>query len=600
MEDFQKLETYLSLNRNVDLENTAADGALPEVISRRLKAVGAADCSEYIDRLEVDPDEYGQLFRLILPNKTVIQADVGLMQILEEHVFPIIDADQSFFRIWCIGCGTGEETYSLAATLADRMGHQPFRSRVKIFATDNRDDALANARLGTYELDKLSPMSEELINKCFTISGGTRATFSTELRRSLIFGKHDLLADAPISRLDLVLCRRMIPFFNLERQKKAVTRIKFALSTAGLLVTGAGEKLPQDRDLIIVAPRLYCKQAVQEQFDLSEQQSIFRSAEELDQMSRLEEAALDLTPVAQLIINRDGILVSANKKARTTFSVAPQDFGRPLQDLEISYRPVDLRSLIDRSVQDRQVVVATEIERNLPNGRTQTFDVYCTPIFDGPEELVGTSLQFAESTETHVLEEELMSLSHQLQTANEQLQSTHEELETINEELQSSNEELETTNEELQSTNEELETMNEELQCTNQELEIGNHEQSKLTERIAQSNRFMEAVFASIRPGLIALDDQFRVTMWNARSVDLWGLRTDEVQGKPFFDLDIGLPVAQLKSPLADFAKGTAPSTEIELTAVNRRGRSFNCKLRVTRTLGNKVPGLILLVEEVT
>lgn len=599
MEDFDKLQSYLVENRNVDLHQLeqSADGIVKEVVARRMKAVGASSCSEYVDRLEVNPQEYDQLFDQVLPPKQVIHADKELMRLLDEHFLPLLATDKEMLRFWCIGCGTGEEAYSLAAAIAERIGIQSFQYRVKIFATDSHEDLLATARQGNYSAEQLKLLPADLISKCFT-HNGAHLTFLPDLRRSLIFGKHDLISDAPISRLDMVLCRGILPYLNFEKQKKAASRMKFALSASGLLFLGDGERLSEDRELSPITPRLYAKQSVREAFDLSEQYSLMQANDALGQISMLEDMALDATPIAQIVVDREGTLVTANRKARSTFSLSPQDFGRPLHDLEISYRPLELRSLIEQAVAERQVIPVSLVERHLGNGRVQYFEVICSPIFNNQNDHIGTTIQFEDVSEIQSLQEEFLSVSHQLQTANEELQSTHEELETMNEELQSSNEELETTNEELQSTNEELETMNEELYSINQELEIGNIEQEGITGQVSANNRFIEGVLASMRCGLVVLDEQFRIVLWNARAADMWGLRADEVKGQRIVDLDIGLPVSELEEPLESFLKESKSFFQKDVVAVNRRGRKVNCNLRITRTFTSKERGLIIAVEE--
>src|SRR5262249_43056308 len=132
-------------------------------------------------------------------------------------------------------------------------------------------------------------------------------------------------------------------------------------------------------------------------------------------------------------------------------------------------------------------------------------------------------------------------------TTNEELQSSNEELETTNEELQSSNEELETTNEELQSTNEELETMNEELQSTNEELQTVNEELRQRSEELNHVNAFLDSVLTGLRWGGVGANKTLDFLVWNRRAEDMWGLRADEVQGRSFLNLDIGLPVQELR-----------------------------------------------------
>src|SRR5690606_23660013 len=191
--------------------------------------------------------------------------------------------------------------------------------------------------------------------------------------------------------------------------------------------------------------------------------------------------------------------------------------------------------------------------------------------------------------------------SHQeLETAYEELQSTNEELETTNEELQSTVEELETTNEELQSTNEELETMNEELQSTNEELETSNTELRARTEEVNEINAYLTSILTSLGVGVVVVDSDLQIRIWNQRSEELWGLKADEVIGKPFLNLDIGLPVERLKQPILACLAGETTHDGLVLEALNRRGRPIRCKIGCTPLYGpnSHVRGAILLIED--
>jgi two-component system CheB/CheR fusion protein len=173
---------------------------------------------------------------------------------------------------------------------------------------------------------------------------------------------------------------------------------------------------------------------------------------------------------------------------------------------------------------------------------------------------------------------ELEQARRKLETAYEELQSTVEELETTNEELQSTNEELETTNEELQSTNEELETMNEELQSTNEELETMNDELRERTDEALRANSFLGSILAGIHHSVVVIDKQLRVIAWSRAAAELWGLHAEEVQGEHFLNLDIGIPVGQLRDPLrAALAGDDAP--DVELSGHDRRGHAIHCRV---------------------
>ncbi|MBN1193793.1 MAG: PAS domain-containing protein [Methanomicrobiaceae archaeon] len=300
-------------------------------------------------------------------------------------------------------------------------------------------------------------------------------------------------------------------------------------------------------------------------------------------------------------MDADGILVLANNRARSLFGLSKKDIGRPFSDLELSYRPVELRSPIERVIERRKPASLSDVKKTLPDGTTRHLEVQIVPLIANGGELAGVSIAFQDVTQSKELEIELLDSKVKLEASYEELNSANEELETTNEELQSTVEELETTNEELQSTNEEMETMNEELQSTNEELETINDELRMRTEEVNMSNEFLKAILASLHSGVVVVDREYNVLIWNEEAHDLWGLRTDEVAGKSLFSLDIGLPTEQLKAPVGEILKDRADFHEQMLDAVNRRGRSFRCQVIATPLIdehGSR-KGVVLLMEEV-
>jgi two-component system, chemotaxis family, CheB/CheR fusion protein len=223
------------------------------------------------------------------------------------------------------------------------------------------------------------------------------------------------------------------------------------------------------------------------------------------------------------------------------------------------------------------------------------------PLYDESDLPLGVSVTFLDVTRNHQLLDDLQRSREEVQTTNEELQTSNEELETTNEELQSSNEELETTNEELQSTNEELETMNEELRSTNEELQAVNEQLRQRTDELNHSNSFLESVLASLPGGAAVIDPDYNVLMWNQRAEDLWGLRADEVRGRSFLGLDIGLPVAELRPLVHACLAGEADSRDATVDATNRRGKRIRCRVVCTPLISpaRKREGVILTMDEV-
>ena len=301
------------------------------------------------------------------------------------------------------------------------------------------------------------------------------------------------------------------------------------------------------------------------------------------------------------MVDVKGHLLLVNSRGRELFGLTARDLGRPLQDLEVSYRPVELRSCIDEAHSRQQVVQLREVSWPTPGGEPRYFNVQVTPILDASSTPLGSKVIFTDVTRQHELQEDLQRSRQEVETAYEELHSTNEELEATNEELQSTVEELETTNEELQSTNEELETMNEELQSTNEELETVNEELRQRGSDLSRSNIFLGGILRSVPLAVIVLDEHLQVELWSDVAADLWGLRADEVHGKHFFGLDIGLPVEQLKQPIAGLVRRGEERFEAEIDAMNRRGRQIRLRVQcVSIGSAEHSKGIIILMQETT
>ena len=475
--DFEALLEYVKRSRGFDFTGYKR-ASLRRRVDKEMAAVGVPTYADYVDHLEVYPDGFARLFNTVLINVTSFFRDAPVWEHLSSDVLPRILAAKPHgepIRVWSAGCASGQEPYSLAIALAELLGMAAFRERVKIYATDVDEEALAHARGAAYTPRESESLPPDLREK-YTEPEMGRAVIRKDLRRALIFGRHDLLQDAPISRIDLLLCRNTVMYFNSEVQSRILDRFHFALNDGGFLVLGKAE-MPFAHGGLFGAgdlkKRVFVKiprEGLRDRVPLMPPSSPGGAAP--DPALRLRETAFNAAPVAQIVVDADGRLALANESARALFGLGPRDLGRPIQDLEVSYRPVELRSCIERASSERQPVSVKEApwigpRRRGGPGRARGARSWTTAFSRG------VSVSFTDVTRARQMSDELLEAGRELETAYEELQSTNEELETTNEELQSTNEELETTNEELQSTNEELETTNEELQSTNEELDGG-------------------------------------------------------------------------------------------------------------------------------
>ena len=605
--EFDALLEYLKQNRGFDFTGYKR-ASLTRRIHKRMQEVGVKTYAEFARLLEQNPAEFDQLCTTVLINVTAFFRDGVPWDELASTIVPRILENKrpdEPLRVWSAGCASGEEAYTLAIILADALGADAFRSRVKIYATDVDEHALTMARHATYDSKQVEGVPPDLLEKYFERQDG-RYIFRKDLRRIVIFGRNDLVQDAPISRVDLLVCRNTLMYFNAATQAQILGRFHFALTDGGYLFLGRAETLlahsesfaPVDlkRRIFTKVPRTNYRNRLLAMAAKQDETEPEESALE----GQLRDASWDTSPLAQIVVDANGRLVVANERARTLFNLGALDFGRPFQDLEISYRPTDLRSMIDQAHAGRKPLVVRNIEWPLRGGDIRWIDVQAAPLYASGQ-VAGVAISFDDVTAFQRLQRELEKSNAELEGAYEELQSTNEELETTNEELQSTVEELETTNEELQSTNEELETMNEELQSTNEELTTINDELRRRSDELNDVNAFMKAVLASLRGGVVVLDTELRVEVWNEKAVDLWGVRADEVRGMHFMMLDIGLPVQMLTKAIRACLLGESERETLTIEAINRRGKPITCEVTCTpmwRASGDEVRGVILVMEE--
>jgi two-component system CheB/CheR fusion protein len=599
-EPLEVLLAHLKATRGFDFTGYKRT-SLERRIQKRMEAVGVADYGDYLDYLEVHQDEFPALFDTILINVTGFFRDPPAWDYYRSDVVPrlletIGPADP--IRVWCAGCAAGQETYTLAMVLAEALGTEAFLERVKIYGTEIDEDALNQARQASYSTADVEAIPPALLERYFE-QGDQRYSFRKDLRRAVIFGRNDLTHDAPISRIDLLTCRNTLMYFNAETQARILNRFHFALNPWGYLFLGKSEMLITHSDLfrpVDLKRRVFAR--VQKETLRERLFAGTRSDRELASapIADIREGAFEVSPGAHLVVDVDGLLVMANSQARTMFGLSPADVGRPIKDLELSFRPVDLRSNLEIAVKEFRAVSLTRVAATAPSGDGRTLDVQITPL--GTEDKVlGAAILYRDTSHERRLEEELETTKRDLGIAYEELQSTVEELETTNEELHSTNEELETTNEELQSANEELETMNEELQSTNEELETINDELRERSLELNEVNSFLEAILSTMGVAVIVVDPEHRVQVWNAESTELWGVRSDEAHGQHLFGLDIGLPLDGVRGALRRVLGGADDRVDVELQALNRRGRTVDVKVTLLPLGGTPeaVSGAILL-----
>jgi two-component system CheB/CheR fusion protein len=357
--------------------------SLARRIRKRMREAGSSDYAAYRDRLESNAEEFGHLFNTILINVTGFFRDSETWTFLQREVMPELLADidpDREIRVWSAGCSSGEEAYSLAIAFSEALGIEESAKQVKIYGTDVDEDALRDARVGFYSAKALEALPAELRTKYFE-QNGTLFSFRPDLRRRVIFGRHDMTRDAPISRLDLLVCRNTLMYFNVETQSQVIDRFHFALREGGFLFLGKAEMLLSDGerfDVVSMRQRIFRRRpgaAVPRYQSLPIRLDTLgtREMREVGRKRQLRDLALEAAPFAAIGVDVDGNVIMINGQMRDMFGISSRDIGRQFHDLEISYRPVELRSLIERTYAEHRTVRVRAVDRQTGPGKRNTW-----------------------------------------------------------------------------------------------------------------------------------------------------------------------------------------------------------------------------------
>ncbi len=243
--EFEALLNYLRLEHGFDFIGYNRSHLVRRV-TLRMQQVGVESISDYSDYLKAHPQEFTQLFNTIEINFTDFFRDASAWDHIATQIVPRLVAgkpESEPLRVWSAGCATGEEAYTLAIVLAQSLGVEQYLERVKIYATDVDSDALKQARTGSYHSRQVVDIPTHLLEQYFE-RDREHYVFRSDLRRATIFSRHNLITDAPMSKIDLLVCRNVLIYFNIEAQTRVLARFHFSLKDSGFLFLGQAEMVP--------------------------------------------------------------------------------------------------------------------------------------------------------------------------------------------------------------------------------------------------------------------------------------------------------------------------------------------------------------------
>ncbi|SDE06001.1 chemotaxis protein CheB [Rhodospira trueperi] len=541
----------------------------PSTIRRRLERRLAANRIEtldaYLEFVKRNRDELNLLTKDILISVTSFFRDEKAFAEVDEVLGEIIAAKQAgeSLRLWIPGCATGEEAYSFAMLLADRMAGNPRGLKVQIFATDVDLDAMAHARRGIYSETTVESLDRRFVKRHFEPIGQAFQV-RKEIRDMVVFARQDLAKDPPFVRVDLISCRNLLIYFDAGLQDQVLRTFHYALNPGAHLFLGKSESLGQNTELFrpIKSPstKIFKKRAAQSMAhalppfgslrarmpDGGGRPAPQRSQETVESLALRTFVNAAMPP--SVVVN-EGLDILFLHGDLSPFVVMPQ--GKPdmnLARMVINDLRTETRALVHKCRNEGVQVGGTR--RTLrhegrvpmtvrvlvrPMGASEDHDALFLVSFESVEvaaDLLAAAEDGAEAGAAAAGREadlRAVELEQELVATREHLQTVVEELETSNEELQALNEELQAANEELQSSNEELETSNEELQSTNEELTTVNEELQIRTTELADANSDLINIQDNIGFAMVVVDRFFRITRFTPPAVRLFGLLPSDV-----------------------------------------------------------------------
>ena len=222
-----------------------AQASLKRRLYRRMDAEGLSTISQLQHKLLHDPPCMERLLLDLSINVTAMFRDPSFYSAFREKVVPLLRT-YPFTRIWCAGCSTGEEVYSLAILLHE----EGLYDHTRIYATDINENVLATAREGVFPLDKMKQYTQNYMR-----GGGTRefsdyyiaaydsVRFSRLLTENVVFAQHNLAMDRSFNEFNVILCRNVMIYFDRSLQDRVHELFCESLETFGILGLGHKESI---------------------------------------------------------------------------------------------------------------------------------------------------------------------------------------------------------------------------------------------------------------------------------------------------------------------------------------------------------------------
>jgi two-component system CheB/CheR fusion protein len=597
-------------------------------LERRVQVHRLAGIQEYRDFVRAHPEELGPLLADMLISVTNFFRDPKAFEVLQRDVIrPLLESvsagDEA--RVWVPACASGEESYSVAILLqeiADGMQQPP---PIQLFASDINDAALTVARAGVYSGNIAVDVTEPRLAAYFEKDEGGNYRVRPAVREMIVFARHNVLADPPFSRLDLICCRNLLIYLDRAAQAAVLDMFAYALKPGGYLFLGNAESVdaagttfePISKEHRIYRLRADAAstrlriplQVVQPSVSQASVSPLPATADlqaaHGNLLTALHERALVATACPSVLIDAQYELerVSPGASRFVAFGEgAPTHnlLNNVAADIRMELRAALFRASethrsvktvfrrADGDAKSAGTVMALSVH---PVKAEEDGPFHWLVVFDDSAEGLGVVPEAGAATEPAI-----QRLQAEIGTLKAHLQDTLDRAATSSEELKASNEELQAINEELRSAKEELETSREELQSLNEELTTVNFELRMKVDESSRNNDDLRNLMEASEIATVFVDAGMRIKRYTPQAKRLFALIPGDV-GRPLMDITSQLKYDEIADDAAAAFRYLRP---VERSVTTLEGEHFLARVLPYRTSDDKIGGAVLTFIDVT
>jgi two-component system, chemotaxis family, CheB/CheR fusion protein len=620
-------------------------------IARRMQVNDVSDIVNYLAFLRTHPGEAGALLKDLLISVTNFFRDREAFAALEARIPEIFQGkgQGDTVRVWTPACASGEETYSLAILLIEHARTMENPPAIQVFGCDLEDDAIEAARAGLFPDAITADVSEDRLRRFF-VKEHRGYRVRREVRELVLFASHDLLKDAPFSRLDLISCRNLLIYLNRDAQARALDIFHFALKPDGLLFLGSSESVDEDSRLFRILDkkhRIYGRKStsrpglpvpsgpstllvrqIEQQVALEHAGRGARAvivpprrflpkaslapgvfgdpvSKEEDQTSwpEIHFKLIERFGPPSVLVDRDHDIQHISQSAGRFLQVAGGQPSTNLLRLVHSALRVELRAALFRAVETNQTAEAFLVPMEF-DGRPRQVDLRVSPAMDLAPNLLLVTFHLHEPSSAPNQERSgkqepeplIQHLERELEQMKTRLRDTVEQYEASTEELKASNEELQAMNEELRSATEELETSREELQSINEELTTVNQELKNKVEELGHANSDLQNLMGATAIATVFLDRNMNIMRFTNSAAPIFNLIPGDL-GRPLSDLQHRIDYPEMG---ADAERVLSTLTPVEREVTGLPDRCFFARMLPYRTIEDRIAGVVLTFVDIT